>query len=423
MTEETINFWVNGVCTCVAVITGIILNCVAIYIIWNQYERTKIFYRMLICLLCFDICVLVTWMNLSLFLAFKLNYDVIIHMLPYFSYPLPHIAITASTFMTVAIAHERYLAVRDPLKYSAEMKTPNLQVHRLKLYMLIVIVIAVVFNIPYFIELEVKYVNPSNSTNLTDLLLDKYNNKLLTIANKYNVTIPNITSILDHIIMSNRSNALLTPTIVHTTLGKDPYYLKYYRFWARLIVTGFVPFALLIFFNISIYNAIKKNAKRRQSLLSSQPSAQPILIQYLPIYNIGRCSIRTSKPLAASTKLKDEENLSMSFVGIVTVCLLCHSLKFVLNFYDGFSGKVGATRGSRIAAYFSNFLVVLNSSINMIIYCIMNTKFRKYFLSAMRNMCPCIKRHVERTNTQYQSPTLAARHHTPKHTALIERLI
>ena len=108
------------------------------------------------------------------------------------------------------------------------------------------------------------------------------------------------------------------------------------------------------------------------------------------------CSVRRK---SLFNKKKDEDNLSMVFVVIVTSFLMCHSLKFFLNFYDGFFGEVNATSGSRIAGCFSNFLVVLNSSLNTIIYCVMNAKFRRYFLNVMKNMissfcdllcCKCI---------------------------------
>ena len=123
--EEFINFWVNGVLTCVVVFCGIFLNSVSIYVIRKKYEKSNIFYQMLLRLLCIDICVLVTWLNLSLYLAFKVRHKIILEMVPYISYPLTHIAISASTFMTIAIAHERYIAVKYPLKYSEDMKSPN----------------------------------------------------------------------------------------------------------------------------------------------------------------------------------------------------------------------------------------------------------------------------------------------------------
>merc|ERR1712020_231490 len=72
--------------------------------------------------------------------------------------------------MTVAIAHERYLAVKDPLQYSQHMKTPKLQSQRLKVYLFVVIAISVAVNVPHFIELEVRYVDTSLIiNNATDL--------------------------------------------------------------------------------------------------------------------------------------------------------------------------------------------------------------------------------------------------------------
>ena len=400
--EELINFLVNGVCTCAVVITGTILNCVAINIIWKKYDRSNIFYQMLIRLLYCDICVLVTWLNLSLFVAFKLNNDVILHMVPYFSYPSTHIAITASTFMTVAIAHERYLAIRDPLKYSEGMKTPNVQSNRLKIYLFLVIAIAVAFNIPHFLDLEIKYVDLSLYTNSTKANLTHSNSTELSYSNEDNSTIPNTTNDTDQIISSNVSTKLLTPMLGYSALGRHPYYLKYYRNIVRLIVSGIIPFVLLIFFNITIYKAIRKNVTRRRTFSTAGISAQQRLTSMTQTGRNSICnsSIRTGTRLVAPPKRKDDENLSMVFVVIVTAFLFCHSLKFVLNFYDGFFGKVGATSWSRIAGYFSNFLVVLNSSINTIIYCIMNTKFRNHFLRAMKSVSPCIRRNVERTNPQ-----------------------
>ena len=37
--EEKINFWINGVGTCIVVIIGVILNFFSIYIIWKKYEN------------------------------------------------------------------------------------------------------------------------------------------------------------------------------------------------------------------------------------------------------------------------------------------------------------------------------------------------------------------------------------------------
>ena len=376
--EDKINFWVNGVCTCGIVIGGVILNCFSIYIIWKKYENVNIFFQMIISLLCFDILVLVTWINLSLYIAFKVDNIVVLSMFPYFSVPFVQIAITVSTFMTVAIAHERYLAVRAPLKYRQYMKIPKLQTQRLRLYLFIVIITSVAINVPHFMELEVRYIDDS-------LLADK---DLCHRNTSSDSVISELANDTNQGMEDMNSNSTTTPILCYTALGENPYYLYYYRNWTKLMVTGVIPYVLLVFFNTYIYKAIKKNARMIEETGSNEP-------------------------MPTSTKRKDEENLSMVFVGIVTIFLVCHSLKIGLNVYDGIFGKVGATSAIRIVGYFSNFLVVLNSAINMIIYCIMNRTFRNHFVNTIKNLLPCVNQYVEGSQRSRPSPTTIARSPRP----------
>ena len=96
------------------------------------------------------------------------------HLLPYFLYPFRNIFFSASIFMTVSISIERYLAIYFPLVYR------NRSVLRYILYYLItvycisnlrsstwnvifhilpVLTLAVVINIPKFLECQVCYQN------------------------------------------------------------------------------------------------------------------------------------------------------------------------------------------------------------------------------------------------------------------------
>ena len=420
---ESINFWVNGVCTNVVVIIGVILNCVAIFIIRKRFENANIFYQMLISLLCFDILVLVTWTNLSLVLAFDLEYPALMHMFPYFSITSTYITITSSTFMTTAIAFERYLAVKDPLKYSQHMKTPKFQEKRLRLYLFIVIVLSVAVNIPHFMEFEVRYVDARILTQPTinPCNLNASDIELLAVGNS--TTFTNNSNIVDTDSIKNSK-----PVICNTEFGENTDYLYYYRCWVRLLITGAIPFALLVIFNVYIYAAMKRSAKRRQRLTSSA-SGDPnrIMMSHYANQN-GVQSERGVTPKAVSmpesVKRKDEENLSMAFVGICSVFLLCHSLKIGLNLSDGLSGKVGGTALNMILGYFSNFLIVLNSAINMVIYCIMNSKFRNYLLNSLKSIIPSkiIRQshspgHLKNT---YQPPLTVRSCQIPNHTEVIE---
>ena len=148
--EEFINFWVNGVLTCAVVVCGIFLNSISIHIIWKKYRKIGIFYQMLLRLLFIDICVLVTWFIFSLYGAFEVKQTYLLYIIAYGIYPLIHIVLSASTFMTIAISHERYRAVKFPIQYTEDMKVPQVVTRRLFMYTFTVILLSVVYNLSYF---------------------------------------------------------------------------------------------------------------------------------------------------------------------------------------------------------------------------------------------------------------------------------
>ena len=145
--EEFVSFWVNGVLSCVVVLCGMFLNFVSIHIIWKKYSKSSIFYQMLLRLLCIDIAVLVTWFAFSLYVAFKVKHVVLLYLIAYGIYPLVHVALSASTFMTIAMSHERYQAVKYPVKYGEDMRAPNVMTRRLLTYTITVIVVSVIYNL------------------------------------------------------------------------------------------------------------------------------------------------------------------------------------------------------------------------------------------------------------------------------------
>jgi hypothetical protein len=89
------------------------------------------------------------------------------------------------------------------------------QVRFLK-YLLPVISLSVLFNIPKFFEAEISF--DGSQLNSTEIQL---------------------------------------PTIDITSLRKNPDYAIYYHNWARLAVLGIVPFVMLVYFNTKIYNDLQ----------------------------------------------------------------------------------------------------------------------------------------------------------------------
>ena len=94
-----------------------------------------------------DTC-LVTVFFLSRFFGDTYNYA-----FPYFLYPLTNVILCYSIFLVMAIAFERFLAVCYPYDYRAMASTQTVSKRVMKLT-LPIFVVAVIINIPKFLETE-----------------------------------------------------------------------------------------------------------------------------------------------------------------------------------------------------------------------------------------------------------------------------
>ncbi|TRY79731.1 hypothetical protein TCAL_16111, partial [Tigriopus californicus] len=205
-------FWTDGVTKTIVAILGIIGNIVAIRVLTRVSMRNS-FNLLLVTLALIDSTYLVGAILESLRKRFHVESDLQLVMFPYFLYPLNSIALTASIFMTVAIALERYIAVHYPLDYNRAMNDLGAMQRRLLKYVIPVIFFSVAFNLTKFLESEVAYQNVTNT--LTNTTQSK-------------------------------------PFLQVTELRTNPIFSAYSN-WSRLIVIGIVPFLKLVFFNWNIF--------------------------------------------------------------------------------------------------------------------------------------------------------------------------
>ena len=290
---------------------------------------------MVLTLSCCDTSVLLSMLLISLSTTpfIKFDQSFLIMLLPYFTYPAVHIASTASAIMTVALAHERYLAVQAPIVYSQMLRRASAQRRRLAMHVLPVLLFAILFNMPTFWCVEnccdnACYASPIKNNTLPDDLdgmksisLDVSATTMRSqnyISNQPVISLPNSTTFIakhyvpnsirqnsngivdqttsnpnrnPNILSNNENEALLSsyeqnyedvdiaindgknkslhpldeidefcPKIGfrYTAFRSHPYFIMFYQNLARLIVLGLLPFALLFFFNCSIYLAIKR---------------------------------------------------------------------------------------------------------------------------------------------------------------------
>ena len=219
MFEHDFGFWVNGVLACCCAVIGLLLNFITIYILTIKKGLRNVFNRLLLCLCWFDNCVLTIWILARLYIDFEVRPNVFIWMFPYFTFPCGSIAQSASTFMTIALAHERFLAVYNPVKYNQSSLNPKSQTIRVLTYVISVMIFSIVYNIPFFLCF---FIEEDEMTNILKVKV--------------------------------------------TDLRKDSMFVRYYINWTRFLVSGIIPFGTLFYYNFMFYKVIKKNSDRRRKL-------------------------------------------------------------------------------------------------------------------------------------------------------------
>ncbi|KAF0310784.1 FMRFamide receptor [Amphibalanus amphitrite] len=209
---------------------GIVCNTISIYILSRKQMRASI-NCCLIGLATFDILLLVcsifVW-GLPAISQYSggmrsLTSRIIPHMTPWL-YPLATIAHTGSTYVTVTVTVERYVAVCHSLK-ARYICTYG----RARLYMILISIFVVVYNVPKFLETEVQP------------------------------------------IVNIRENRTIVGYIAcPTPLRNERTYIEVYIMWMYFIVMYCIPFGTLVILNSLIYRNVRIANRMRQLLSRRQ---------------------------------------------------------------------------------------------------------------------------------------------------------
>lgn len=424
---DEVSFWMEGVSQTIIAILGIIGNIVA-SIILSRKEMRNAFNLLLVTMACFDSTYLFGSILESFRKQFNLASNLHIILFPCLLYPFNQIAITASIFMTVAIALERFIAVHYPLNYSQAMHEANALTKRIVKYVASVTSLAILFTVTRFFEAKVVYIP----------IVDKTTNETV-----------------DYV-----------PSLEPTDLRTAPIYTTYFN-WSRLIVLGIIPFVMLVYLNVGIYKDIKARKNRRlnprhhqqkgrrtsrfpawkwcmerkskdndphangnfasvldnhldktemiplgaaeagsdnnKSPSPSTPQVAPSVNKELvvsdakPIIKSRKVLVRLSRkkapPAAApavtvnESRRKKEDNLAVIFMGFIMVFLMCHLPRLLLNIHElatirqamkcQEAGLQAFPLWSLVTISLSHLLLVINSATNILIYCCLSSKFRE----------------------------------------------
>ncbi|XP_040583670.1 FMRFamide receptor [Lepeophtheirus salmonis] len=159
----------------------------------------------------------------------------------------------------------------------------------------------------------------------------------------------------------------------YSELRKNELYLTFYILWFRLFSTAAVPFVLMLFFNYKILKHYRRN-----SFINNQNSN----------------SFNNSN---------HEKSLYITFFCLTTTFLICHLPRVLLNIHElnknhlqNYCKKVYDTNynppeWTYLSTFVEKILLIFNSSVNFIFYCLVGKRFRRHLLCLLLPKC-CISR-------------------------------
>jgi hypothetical protein len=372
------DYWVNGVVKLSVAFVGLLANTLGICTLFKTKERF-LFVNLMLSLFFIDSIVLVTTMLSQLHIGYS---SFISYLYPYVTYPIHQISLYASVWMTVIMSHERYQALKDPIAYRHRLARPRFQTHRLCKYLSVVIILSFILNIVKFLQYEIAYLEWPHLRNYYDGGFDEPK-KILNYCDFACGTNPctNMTYLCTNPVFPYLRKSKL--------LANNTFFINIVS-WCDLLFRGVIPVILLIFFNLSVYQIIKK-----ENLV-----------------------IHKTLDTSDDHKVKHQETkMARTLLAIVIAFIFCYmpwyvpTIIYSLEKFDSICPDVPTTTISPICCcqytlwyflfeYLGNVLITLNSSINVLLYGFTAEKFRNEAKSMIMNAfnylkCPCIE-HIEK---------------------------
>ena len=162
-TMKAYHFWLKGIFVLCVAFAGFVLNIIAVHILSTRNSMKNTFNSLLIFLFCIDSFYLIIEEVASvqtILATTEENDDFITLLVPHFLYPMESVSLTGSIFMTIGIAHERYVAIKSPIMHRQTMRSSGARRIRLAKYVIFVVFCSFAINVPKFFEREIIWVDP-----------------------------------------------------------------------------------------------------------------------------------------------------------------------------------------------------------------------------------------------------------------------
>ncbi|CAH8490451.1 unnamed protein product [Schistosoma rodhaini] len=305
----------------------------------------------------------------------------------HFIYPIALTAQTSAIWITVSLTVERYIAGCYPLHANVLSSVP-----KSRLVVCCCMICAIVYNIPRWFEIT------TQSVNITESNLSQY-------SIQYD--------------------------------WHSIFRLVYYT-WGYILVMFLLPLIALLVMNIRLMYALRRsdfalckplqstqylntphsstntivdvnsNIYTKTSTISNKSITKPFLIRFQRSDHCKSCkSLKTPLTLYGPTRLaiQADKSITRMIIVVVGVFIACQLPALIFNIYFGIVSPKVLPYGWCALSELRNFLVVVNSSVNFIVYCVMGAKFRRSFIHVIT---PCweIKLANTTNNNNTRKPTV-----------------
>ena len=358
-------------------IVGFVLNSIALLVLSTPSMRGNFFNLLLIVLAIFD----------NLYLSCEIS-EVFRHRVrtPAYEhqyifaniiYPVRSIFMYSSILMTMALAHERYQAMKNPANYRKRSESPNIN-KRLFYYLVPVLIFSTVYYLPKCFDLDVDEIIKCSGGN--------------EIINNHTHI---ITTPIDEGLTNDSApyiNCTKTYTLIPTKLRINHYYVLWYINISNLLLTAIIPFSFLLYTNCRIYLALKDFMQRQPSIrrASSQLRRKRDCEKEDREMRTRarRASLWLGGIVLTQRTRANESKKTIILFSIVIIFIVCHSLRIVLNIEEflnlakliKISDKAcenSSTFWVEIATPINQLLLIINSSCNFFIYSFFDSAFQK----------------------------------------------
>ena len=157
--------------------------------------------------------------------------------------------------------------------------------------------------------------------------------------------------------------------ILPTRLRVNSSYISIYAIWMNLIFMGIFPVLTLIASNVKILHSLVRNLKTRPSSEShvEWPDSSKAVSK---LCNNDQYQNRATIFKSKRNITPKEVKLAKVGLYIVLIFVMCHSVKWVPNFYELVHQGTEEPKWVDVFMHISHFVIVFNCSLNFYIYCL-----------------------------------------------------